>query len=113
MNDLKFDETGQYLVTISRDKQLVLWDFKRGVSIATFQPNCQVQAVDVSAGARCVTYIPEGIADLAILKPNEAMKAVLDGKVGIPTNSMQTLGIVGTFSSNKGKPGNSQMCALL
>ena len=111
MNGLKFDETGRYLVTISRDKQLILWDYHRAISIATFQANCQVHAFDLSSGSRCVTYIPEGIADLAILKPNKALIEVLDGKVEPLIGLIQTQGIVGAFTSKKRK--STQMCALM
>lgn len=81
--------------------------------MATFQTNCQVQAVDISAGAACIVYIPEGISDLAILKPNKALQDMLDGKADLPVPSPQAQGIACAFSSQKRSSGTSKSCTLL
>ncbi|WAR21880.1 NWD1-like protein [Mya arenaria] len=115
VNDMKFDETGQFLVTISRDKQVILWDFARAVSIATFQANCQVKAVDIATGGRCVAFIPEGIADLAILQPNKSLQDLLEGKVKQLNLGPQVEAMALTFTNQrKEKTGKaSKSCVVM
>ncbi|XP_052225116.1 NACHT domain- and WD repeat-containing protein 1-like [Dreissena polymorpha] len=116
VNDMKFDTTGQFLVTISRDKQVVLWDYTRRVSIATFPANCQVQAVDISSGATVIAYIPKGISDLAILQPNHTTLETLAGKprpLHLPTQ-MQALAQTFSNLSPANGPGKaSKSCEIM
>ncbi|XP_052773919.1 uncharacterized protein LOC128212477 [Mya arenaria] len=115
VNDMKFDKTGQFLVTISRDKQVILWDFTRAISIATFQANCEVKAVDIATGGKSVAYIPEGIAELAILRPNNSLQDLLEGKVKPLRLGPQVEAMALTFTSqrkeNTGKA--SKACVVM
>lgn len=114
VNGMKFDDSGRYIVTISRDKQLVLWDFQRVVSIATFQANCQINAVDISTRTGTIAYIPVGISDLAILKPNEALRNIMAGNIKALPLTPQAQALALTFSGKRVDKGpTSQSCTVM
>lgn len=114
VNGMKFDDSGRYIVTISQDKQLVLWDFQRVVSIATFQANCQINAVDISTKTGTIAYIPVGISDLAILKPNQALRNIMAGNIKAIPLTPQAQALALTFSGQRVDKGpTSQSCTVM
>jgi WD40 repeat protein len=113
VNNIKFDSSGKFIVTVSRDKQLVLWDYNRLVSIATFPANCQINAVDLCPKLESIAYVPEGISDVAILKPNQSLCNVMAGKTKAMTLTPQAQAVVLAFSSQKSKKGSKSIACCL
>ncbi|XP_053407147.1 uncharacterized protein LOC123546872 [Mercenaria mercenaria] len=114
INSIKFDVSGKFILTVSRDKQLVLWDFERVVSIATFPTNCQINAVDLSPNIGTVAYVPEGISEVAILKPNQALRNVMAGNTKAVTLTPQAQAVVLAFSGQMvNKESSSRSCSLM
>ncbi|CAG2202121.1 unnamed protein product [Mytilus edulis] len=102
---LKFDLTGKYLLTSSRDKKLVMWDFRRGISLATFVAHCQLPLVDLSSDAKHLVFVPEDIADIAILRLNKLLTSIVDGthKLQITPALLGAQAMALSFSSQKMK----------
>ncbi|WAR21878.1 NWD2-like protein, partial [Mya arenaria] len=73
----------------------------KAISIATFQANCEVKAVDIATGGKSVAYIPEGIAELAILRPNNSLQDLLEGKVKPLRLGPQVEAMALTFTSQR------------
>ena len=113
VNDIKFDTSGKFFVTISHDKQLVLWDYNRLVSIATFPANCQIQAMDLCPSLESIAYIPKGISDVAILKPNQSLCDILAGKNKTVTLTPQAQAVVLTFSGQRSNIGSESIACCL
>ena len=101
VTDMKFDTSGLYLVTVSKDKQLVLWDFKRAVSIATFQTHSEVQSLDIAPNARLITYIPNNISEVAILRPNKALQDIQNGSIPVVNLAPTAQAVAMSFTCQK------------
>lgn len=103
--NIKFDKSGKYLLSSSRDKKLVLWDFHRGISLASFVAHCQLPLVDIAPDAKHVVFIPDDIADVCILKPNRMLTSIIEGKhkIQITPALLGAQAMALSFSSQKMK----------
>lgn len=103
VTNIKFDKSGKYLLSSSRDKKLVLWDFYRGISLASFVSHCQLPLVDISPDAKHTVFIPDDIDDVCILKPNTLLTNIIDGKhkVEITPALLGAQAVALSFSSQK------------
>jgi hypothetical protein len=45
-----------------------------------FVAHCQIQVVDLSSDARYAVFIPDDIADIAILRLNKMLTNIIEGK---------------------------------
>ena len=113
VNNIKFDTSGKFFVTISRDKQLVLWDYNRLVSIATFPINCQINAIDLCPKLESIAYIPEGISEVAILKPNQSLCEVMAGKNKAVTLTPHAQAVVLAFSGQSSNKGSKSVACCI
>ncbi|KAL4232251.1 hypothetical protein ACF0H5_009825 [Mactra antiquata] len=114
VNDIKFNTTGQFMVTVSRDKQLVLWDFDSMVSMATFQANFQIDSVDITSNAFTLAYIPDNIADLAILTVNPCLQRIMESGERPVYITPMVKAMVNTFTGNGlNKRSKTQICSVM
>ncbi|KAL3863458.1 hypothetical protein ACJMK2_005212 [Sinanodonta woodiana] len=96
---MKFDRSGKYLVTSSRDKKIIVWDYERAVSIATFNAQCQVKHLEVGPDASTIVYVPDNNGHVVTLRPNRYLEKLLEGQYLGPTIKPEVQAISLAFSS--------------
>ena len=102
-------------MSCSKDKQIILWDFKNGKSIAGFHAHCPVNKMHFAPDISSVLYAPENVGYIAILKPNGVLKEVIKGeeKNAVPEPIVQAQAFAFTFSGQKAKVKSSAACNIL
>ncbi|KAK3611249.1 hypothetical protein CHS0354_003878 [Potamilus streckersoni] len=110
---IKFDRSGKYLVTSSRDKKIIVWDYKRAVSIATFNAQCQVKLLEVGPDARTIVYVPDNNGHVVALRPNRYLEKLLEGQHLGPTVKPEVQGISLAFSSQSRSIENTKACEVM
>ncbi|XP_069139951.1 uncharacterized protein [Argopecten irradians] len=113
--NIKFDQKGTHFLTTGRDKRIVIWDFRRGVSLTTFFADSKVEQVEFTRRGY-VVFVPEGVSGAATLKPNPVLKQMLKGKYNLKLtpaiNDAQRMAL--GFSSQKINGGDgSSACQIL
>ncbi|XP_060069536.1 uncharacterized protein LOC132549607 [Ylistrum balloti] len=113
--NIKFDQKGTHFLTTGRDKKIVIWDFRRGISLTTFYADSQVDHVEFTKRGY-VVFVPEGVSCAASLKPNAVLKQMLKGKynLNIGANITDAQGMALGFSCQKIQANSeSGMCDIL
>ncbi|XP_033756367.1 uncharacterized protein LOC117339097 [Pecten maximus] len=112
--NIKFDQKGTHFLTSGRDKRIVVWDFRRGISLTTFYADSQVDQVEFTKRGY-VVFVPVGVSGAATLKPNPVLKQMLKGKYNLKINSTITdaQGMALGFSSQKIQGNESGACDIL
>ncbi|OWF42885.1 NACHT and WD repeat domain-containing protein 1 [Mizuhopecten yessoensis] len=100
--NIKFYQRGTHFLTTGRDKRIVIWDFRRGISLTTFYTESQVDLVEFTRRGY-VVFVPEGVSSAATLKPNPVLKQMLKGKYNLNIGATITnaQGMALGFSSQK------------
>lgn len=116
VTNIKFDETGQFMLTTSIDKKIVLWDFNRGFSLASFLSYCPLDTIDFSPNGQYIVYRPGNVGTISVLKPNPVLKKILEGSYcSTISHSLQGAQAVAlSFSSQKVQDiKSSQTCEIM
>ncbi|XP_067656688.1 NACHT domain- and WD repeat-containing protein 1-like [Haliotis asinina] len=112
---MEFSRGGQFLVTTSQDKNIVVWDFEKKVSLCSYHAHCQVNAMAVVSDLSAIAYAPENVTSVAVLKPNERLNQMLEGTyvqtVSESVKKAQALALA--FSSQGVKKQTSAACTIL
>ena len=106
---------GAYLVTCGKDKQILIWDMSRKVTVASFYASGPVEDICVARDLSFVIYTPENVAYLGILRPNPILQRICKGEAteDLPEGFQKAQAVALTFSSQKVASSTSQTCALL
>ena len=102
IQNIVFNEKGTHLISTALDKKIIMWDFRRGISVATFLAANDVEVIDFGPKG-CVAYVADNCNPVAILHPNATLKKMLKGKYTVSYGQAVTnaQGVALSFSSQK------------
>lgn len=105
IEDIRFNQSGRYMLTMSRDKTLILWDVLRRRSLASFVSHDPVSLIDLSDDARNVAFYTKIVLDVGLLKVNKILQSMVEGKrrQRITPSMVDAQALALSFSSQKMK----------
>ena len=115
ITDIQFSSCGRFLLSAGLDKQIVVWDYDLGASIATYTAHCPLQHFVVSPDLTSLLYAPESIDYLAVVKPNESLMRMLRGEETnqVPEPMVHAQAFAFAFSGQRAKEKTSRACSIL
>ena len=113
--DLTFTCEGRFLVTCSKDKKILVWDFAQRTTVTSFYSHCAIKSIQVAPDLSSVLFCPEHVAYLGILQPNPTLWAVSQGKadIDLPDMVQKAQGLALAFSTQKVSTQSSKSCIVL
>ena len=115
ITDVKFSSCGRFLLSASLDKQILIWEYDIGSSVASFTAHCPLRHFTVSSNLMSITYAPENVDYVAVVKPNKALGAILRGDESnsVPEPMVQAQAFAFAFSGTKARVKTSRSCTIL
>ena len=112
---MKFCKEGRFLVTASKDKEIVVWDYKERVSVASFLTHCPLMNVSVADDLSSILYAPVNVAYLGVLKPNSRLRKIIKGRgeERVQETILKAQAFALAFSSQKVADKSSRACNIL
>lgn len=74
---MRFALNDRFLISASMDRSVAVWDFKARATVCVMSTQCQIMNIHLLPDLSKLVYIPDRVAHLAVLKPNDALQRVL------------------------------------
>ena len=116
---LKFALDDRFLVSSSLDHSVAVWDFRTRATVSVIQAQCQVNGFHLSPDLSSLVYVPDRVANVAVVEPNPALRRVLEqGRNVADLSEPETLENASAFATsfNTQKDANrntSAACVIL
>ena len=119
VTSLRFVLDDRFLVSSSLDHSVAVWDFRSRATVCLLQAKCQLQSAHLLPDLSKLVYIPGNVANLAVVKPNPALKRVLENgrrlaDLSDPETLEQASAFATSFTTQKDTSKNtSSACSIL
>ena len=115
ITDIKFSDCGRFLLSASLDKQIIVWEYDIGASVAAYTAHCPLRRFTVSNDLMSILYAPENVDYVAVVRPNASLGAILRGEESnsVPEPMVQAQAFAFMFSGTKARVKTSRSCAIL